>query len=588
MRTAWARAAGSVAWVLLAVLAGLVLGACDRGPGPDEAPVRGRGERGTSSARGPGADPASGPARDPAQTVELVFPYGSEKKAWLEEATAAFNASGVTTASGKAVVVRPVPMGSGESIDEVLAGRLEAHLISPASAAFITLGNARSQAATGGPLLGPTQDLVLSPVVIAMWKPMAEALGWGREAIGWAEILALTQHPDGWGSRGFPQWGRFRFGHTHPEYSNSGLMAVLAQAYAGAGKVADLTVEDAASERVASELAAIQRAVVHYGDSTGFFAKRMLTGGPGYLSAAVLYENLVIESYGQPSPGGFPLVAVYPKEGAFWSEHPVGIVRRPWVTPEHAEGAEAYIRFLLAPEQQRAAMRHGFRPSDVSIPLGAPFDAAHGVDPREPRTVLATPGAPVIDRVIEAWRANKKTSHVVLALDVSGSMDNDGKIAAAREGAREFVSMLADEDVLSVLVFNSQVRWLVQNAALGTERARVQAQLASLIANGGTALYDGVAAAVAHIESAADSERITSVVVLSDGADRNSRRSLDALLTALAPDDEARRVRVFTIGYGADAAGDVLQKISDRTQAKYVPSGTGDIRKVFKEIATFF
>ena len=34
---------------------------------------------------------------------------------------------------------------------------------------------------------------------------------------------------------------------------------------------------------------------------------------------------------------------VYPKEGTFWSDHPVGIVDREWVTPERREAAEIYI-----------------------------------------------------------------------------------------------------------------------------------------------------------------------------------------------------------------------------------------------------
>lgn len=59
----------------------------------------------------------------------------------------------------------------------------------------------------------------------------------------------------------------------------------------------------------------------------------MLTGGPQYLSAAVLYENTVIDSRRQP--GSTPLVAIYPREGTFWSDHPAAVVRRPWTTPQH-------------------------------------------------------------------------------------------------------------------------------------------------------------------------------------------------------------------------------------------------------------
>ena len=44
----------------------------------------------------------------------------------------------------------------------------------------------------------------------------------------------------------------------------------------------------------------------------------------------------------------FPIVAIYPREGTFWSDHPAGIVEREWVTPAHREAAKVYFAFLLA------------------------------------------------------------------------------------------------------------------------------------------------------------------------------------------------------------------------------------------------
>ncbi|HEY3595624.1 MAG TPA: hypothetical protein VGL13_17175, partial [Polyangiaceae bacterium] len=67
----------------------------------------------------------------------------------------------------------------------------------------------------------------------------------------------------------------------------------------------------------------VESSIVHYGKSTGFFAEKMLSRGPTYLSAAVLYESSVIESYAtQHEAALFPLVAIYPVEGTFWSDHP--------------------------------------------------------------------------------------------------------------------------------------------------------------------------------------------------------------------------------------------------------------------------
>ena len=75
---------------------------------------------------------------------------------------------------------------------------------------------------------------------------------------------------------------------------------MLAEAYAGAKKTRGLTADDLDAKTVQAFVAVVEGTIVHYGESTGFFAEKLLDRGPAYLSAAVLYENLVIESYSKP------------------------------------------------------------------------------------------------------------------------------------------------------------------------------------------------------------------------------------------------------------------------------------------------
>src|SRR5258708_3632627 len=297
--------------------------------------------------------PADSPAaRNPKGSVSLLFTYGSEKEDWIKEVTIAFNAEDHRLLDGRTVTVEAIPMGSGDCIDELLQETRHADITSPASAAFIKLGNAESRAKSGKDLVATTENLVLSPVVIAMWKPMAEAIGYGKKPLGWSDILALARDRRGWSAYGHPEWGPFRFGHTSPESSNSGLISILAEVYAATGKKNALTLADVEQEKTAQFVAGIERSVVHYGSSTGFFGKKMFANGPQYLSAAVMYENMVIESYAPKYSLPFPVVAIYPKEGTFWSDHPVGVVDRPWVTPEKREAAKIYIDYLLARPHQ--------------------------------------------------------------------------------------------------------------------------------------------------------------------------------------------------------------------------------------------
>ncbi|RYD30561.1 MAG: VWA domain-containing protein [Verrucomicrobiaceae bacterium] len=536
---------------------------------------------GRQSQPAPGASAAADP-----NALTVSFLYSSEKEEWLKAVTAEFNQSRTALPTGKTIAVEAVPMGSGDMITEILAGNRQPHLISPASQLFLKDGNDKSVTATGQPLTGPAVNLVLSPVVVAMWKPMAEALGWPAKPIGWAEIHALATDGRGWAARGFPQWGKFRFGHTHPDYSNSGMLAILAEIYAGAGKQRGLTAADLENPAVGGYLRTIESAVVHYGESTGFFGQKLFSGGPSYLSAAVLYENMVVGSTGKTD---LPLVAVYPQEGTFWSDHPAAIVNRPWVSADQRAAAQAYLDYLMGKSCQERALALGFRPGDPSVPLASPIDPAHGVDPAQPRTLLEIPPSGVTAAARALWAANKKRSDITLVIDISGSMQEQEKMKYAREGAAKFVSALGDEDTLSVVAFNGGISVLMDRQPLGASREVLLRRIAGLVPLGGTALYDATGSAHEDLMRTAAPDRIPAIVVLSDGADSASKIfTLDRLLASLNPGAEGGGIRIFTIAYGSDAKKDVLERISTATQGRVYTGSPKDIDRVFRDIATFF
>jgi len=349
-----------------------------------------------------------------------------------------------------------------------------------------------------------------------------------------------------------------------------------------------LSIEDVNKAATASYLEGIEQAVVHYGTSTGFFNTKLLTNGPEYLSAAVLYESNVIESYSPQYSLPFPVVAIYPKEGTFWSDHPVGIIDRDWVTAEHREAARAYIAFLLDRPQQQKTLNYGFHPGDVGVQVGAPIDAEHGVDPKEPRTTLELPTAPVMDAVIKLWREHKKRSNIILVFDTSGSMKEEGKMTNAKQGAKEMITLLDGHDALSILPFNYAPSWAGKDLKLEKDRASAIGIVESLFPDGGTALYDSISAAYQYLLDNPRPNSISAIVVLTDGADTNSKMSLQNLIGSIKMDGERNTIHVFTIGYGRDAVKDVLKSIADATQAKFYEGNPENIQSVFREISTFF
>lgn len=528
-----------------------------------------------------------------ANTVTVSILYGSEKREWLEPLVAEYNAARHTTPDGATIVIEATPMGSIESVRAILEERMKPVVWSPASSVYIPVANAEWRKTRSGDLVvGKPNDLVLSPVVIAMWRAMAEALGWPEKPIGWADIAALATSDKGWAEYGYPEWGRFKFGHTHPDFSNSGIVSILAIAYAGAGKQRGLTQDDLARPELRAFMEQVERSIIHYGSSTGFFGERMFERGPSYLSAAVLYENLIVAQEKKRLAGQsaqLPVVAIYPKEGTFWTNNPYIVLNAPWVTEAQKSAAQAFEKFLLDRPQQLRAIELGFRPADPSIALGAPLDAQHGVDPAQPQTVLEVPAAQVIQATQQLWRQTKKPVDVAALIDVSGSMRGD-KISSARASLTQFIDLLGDRDRLQVITFASQVIPLTPLSPLSDKRAELTRRVSGIIEGGNTTLYDAVIAAHQSMKENGDPNHIRAIVVLSDGMDTASRATLDDAIAAIsdAGEEGGAAIKLFTIAFGDDADKEVLKQMAEATGGKQYDSTPDNINKIYAEIATFF
>src|SRR5262249_38942270 len=172
--------------------------------------------------------------------------------------------------------------------------------------------------------------------------------------------------------------------------------------------------------------------------------------------------------------------------------HPVAAVERDWVTPDHREAAKAFIQFMLDRPQQQKTLEYGFHPGDVNVGLGSPLDAAHGVDPKEPKTTLEVPSVDVMDSIIKLWHEHKKHANLVLVFDTSGSMRDNAKMPNAQSGAKQLIALLDDRDYLSILPFNTTFGWAGQNMMVQRDREAAARVVDSFYPQGETALYDSI------------------------------------------------------------------------------------------------
>ena len=566
---------------------------------------------------------------DPGDCVVVDMAVSSEKADLMRDLARTFNGSDEATVDGECIFVRPQSKASGgattllsEGWDENIEGPRPV-IWSPASSAWGAILNQRLSD-KGQPALAPEgTPFMVTPLVIAMPKPMADALGYPEKPIGFTDILSLARDKEGWGAFGHPEWGPFRLGKTNPNFSTSGLSALIAQYYAATGKVAGLSLEDLAKPEVEKFARGVESAVVHYGDTTlSFLNNWYRTDARGtsltYVSAAAVEEKSVID-YNRGNPDGvldpgeeplppkIPLVAIYPREGTLFSDNPFFILDAEWVSDAQRRAAQTFTDFVQRPENQQRVLEFGFRPGNTEVAIADPVSAANGVDPQQPQTLLEVPEPPVMVEALKRWDTQRKSARVLLVMDVSGSMGDpagDGretKLDLAKQAAIAALDEFKETDDVGLRIFSTELATkeptdyidLIPIGPIGEQREKMAAAIRGLIPTAGTPLYTVADDSYDLMQNDYDPARINAVVLLTDGRNEDPRNSdLEGLLTKLRSTNEGqatRPVRIFPIAYGGDADLGVLRRIAEATNANaYDASDPTTISKVFTAVISNF
>ncbi len=563
------------------------------------------------------------PPRDGCTGVTVAA--SSEKAALLDQLAQAYNSSG-RTVDGACYDIRVDSVASGtaeanlaQGWDESLDGPAP-DVWTPAASTWVSL-LASDLTAKDRPNILPTDtasigSVTSTPLVLAMPEPMARALGWPDAQIGWSDVLALAKDPQGWAARGHPEWGRFTLGKTNPTVSTSGLAATVGTLVAATGTSSDLTEAALQRPEVQQYLKDVETAVIHYGDTTLTYLTNLQHADDsgaalGYVSAVAVEEKSVLDyNAGNPSgnpatlgdhaPPKVPLVAVYPKEGTLYSDSPYVILEAPWSTADKKAGAQDFLAFLLAPEQQKVFTDNNFRTADgqPGDPITAsPYLIADGV-----KITLNPPGPAVLRDVRELWTQVRKPARVLVVMDISGSMagesgyGSESKLELAKKAATSALGQLTDTDQMGLWAFTTDLptpdtitAHLVDVGPLEQTRQPIIDAIAGLTPLNGTPLYAATRTAAATMNAQNDPDSINAVVVLTDGRNEYTDNDLDGLRRELNASAQENGVRVFTIAYGPDADLATLQEISEASRAAaYDARNPTSIDKVFSDVLSNF
>ncbi len=449
------------------------------------------------------------------------------------------------------------------------------HVWVPDSTAWLKLASAREDAADMIPDRQPS--LARTPAVIAMPKPMADAIG-PEPDLSWRRFgvdLAGEQANSFWADNGHPEWGKFKIGMTNPMASTAGLHALVG--------IADKNDDGRITDEEREPLLRLSRsASVHAEDTPKLIGELSKLDSKGekkvlqYLSAFPILEH-DLWNYNESAPTT-PLEAVYPTDGSTDADYPYLTLDAPWSTPARHNAAQQFLAFLRGPEGRQTFHDNAFR--DPNRMPGKSLAGRNGTlrkVPTMPREVL-TPES--VSLTAGAWTASRQPMNVLFAMDVSDSMNqpvtgvDSTRIQLAGAAVSKAVTMFGDRARAGLWAYSSgaEHQELVPSGLLDEDlggqsrRDALQASLSGMSGGGpdapgaaGTALAAYQQLTDRHVKDASNV-----IVLITDGTDdQDDREVKDAVAKLQEARDAKRPTQLVTIGYGADVDMRALRALAE-------------------------
>jgi Ca-activated chloride channel family protein len=328
--------------------------------------------------------------------------------------------------------------------------------------------------------------------------------------------------------------------------------------------------------------------------SSGFlqdaFVRRATGADPGEpVDGLINYESVLL---GMNAAGTLPepLELIRPADGIVTAEYPFTVLAA--ASPEARDAHRRLVEHLRTPDAQRtiAELTHrqpavpGVLPSPAGVAVELPFPAQ----------------ADVVDALLTSYFDKlRRPSRTIYVLDTSGSMEGDERIGALRRAlaglagadasltgqfrrfrGREQVTLLPFSDSPS-----SPQTFTVAEDDTGPDRQAIADAGAALQPRGGTAIYDSIEAAyrVAEQQIAADPDRFTSIVLMTDGENTAGSGLQDFQIFAATRAPTLRGVPVFCVVFGESDAGE-MEEVARLTGGRTFDARTAPLAEVFKEI----
>ena len=160
----------------------------------------------------------------------------------------------------------------------------------------------------------------------------------------------------------------------------------------------------------------------------------------------------------------------------------------------------------------------------------------------------------------------KKGLDVVLAIDSSGSMDNNDREGLRKEAAKLFADKLGENDRAAIVDFDD---YASVTCALTNDKEQIKTAIDNIDSSGGTDLAEPVSTGIDILTSdEISSSKYKFIILLTDGEGYYN----DSCSESAVEND----IQIYTIGLGSGVDESLLQRIANDTGGKYYFASDAD------------
>lgn len=177
---------------------------------------------------------------------------------------------------------------------------------------------------------------------------------------------------------------------------------------------------------------------------------------------------------------------------------------------------------------------------------------------------------------------------LAVVIDVSGSMNERGKMDFVKLGLEKMIDAMRDGDKVAIITYSDKVNVPFPMQEVNLKRTELRDVVRALVAAGGTNIHDGLRRGYEEVQKNFDANRQNRVLFLSDGQPTVGITATDQIL-AMSKRWNSEGFGLTSIGLGTDFAPALMRGLAQQADGNfYFVENAGAVSEVFTEEINYF